>query len=220
MTQPATSTMLRSLLRTGRLVSGRRLPQVCQWPRSEDPALSVLPSGCSRHPGHSSSSSTLAAISRDRHGRSSGAFLAALVNVHPLGHGRQRVVELRQQLGDGKWSASPSSIATCTRTTGRSGSNTPPASLRVTPLGRMAKTCGILRDIARRRRGEEELRRSHAEIERLPSTLGATTIGSRRPAAGPAARRWGRVGTLARTQASFRRVTGAATTDRLFDRRA
>ena len=94
---------------------------------------------------------------RGRAAGSPGPRVLDLEHLHP--DDRQRVLELRRAAArrDG-WTGSPSSIASCTRTVGRGGCTTWPASPARDAAGRTSKSYGVLRDITERKRAEEDLR--------------------------------------------------------------
>ena len=71
------------------------------------------------------------------------------------------------------WNGSPSSTATCIRLVGRCGSITWPRVAARDAAGRAIRTFGVLRDITERKRAEEALRQSYAEIEQLKDRLQA-----------------------------------------------
>jgi formate hydrogenlyase transcriptional activator len=92
-------------------------------------------------------------------------------HMHP--DDRQRVLDLRQEMDEGKLEQLNVEYRYLHPTHGEKWIHHLSRVTRRDATGRMVKAYGVLRDITERRRREEALRQSHAEIERLKDRLQA-----------------------------------------------
>jgi PAS domain S-box-containing protein len=92
-------------------------------------------------------------------------------HLHP--DDRQRVLDERKQLHDGKLERTSSEYRFLHPTRGETWIHHTGRIARRGPSGARVKTFGVLRDITERRRREEALQQSYAEIERLKDRLQA-----------------------------------------------